>query len=152
MTSTFGRLGQWSPIISQFISVVSSANNWIPDARIDRVSIRLYRYFLLSRGRCWPINWTESAPYPPSSFSFCLLSVGCPFESPASINRVISCRYRFNCQRQRYRERIDTRPDEVCSSAGSSILSATTSFRQGTTLKGTSTGWCSFEFQQSRFV
>lgn len=33
MTSTLARLGQWSPIISQFIVVVSSANNWIPKVR-----------------------------------------------------------------------------------------------------------------------
>ena len=52
ITSMFGRLDQWSAIISQFIGVVSSANNWIPDVRsivFLFYSSRAFSFFLAAR-------------------------------------------------------------------------------------------------------
>jgi len=48
------RLGQWPPIISQFITVVSSVNSWLQDGR--SIALSLY-YLSLSQNQKLTCSW-----------------------------------------------------------------------------------------------
>ena len=167
MTSTFGRLGQWSPIISQFIGVVSSANNWIPDAP-DRSCF--HSPLLLFPSFPPPeladkLNWKRALSTRPS-FHFSLLFAGCPFRKPShdqldqpSNNRVdialianardtasvltLVCRTKFVRRLDRASRTSFPSKERWRGKRCNDWYSR---------WKGTGAGWCSFEFGQSRFV